>query len=199
MFDFGFRPLLPEGRAENINAGAAAPRQSHQLRNVLHRRTDRCRVPIQPCEKATSAGWIGSKSKPVHDPHRHLERRKYVHFCPKCPKTGDLRFFRTKQPFGAIALAAAPILIGDDVFVEMGALVMRGLRRRGRAPQRRDAGRAESSYGGGESRDGRPRAVSGSRLSVGTLKPILRLPWIFLRRGPNAISSFLLNQFQRYQ
>jgi len=25
VFDFGFRPLLPEGRAENINAGAAAP------------------------------------------------------------------------------------------------------------------------------------------------------------------------------
>ncbi|MCS3712151.1 acyltransferase [Salinibacter ruber] len=25
MFDFGFRPLLPEGHAENINAGAAAP------------------------------------------------------------------------------------------------------------------------------------------------------------------------------
>jgi acetyltransferase-like isoleucine patch superfamily enzyme len=25
IFDFGFRPLLPEGRAENINAGAAAP------------------------------------------------------------------------------------------------------------------------------------------------------------------------------
>jgi len=25
VFDFGVRPLLPEGRAENINAGAAAP------------------------------------------------------------------------------------------------------------------------------------------------------------------------------